>query len=183
MNFLLDEPPAQRVRAVLSLGANLGDRFATLQAAVDGVHAFEGIRVVAASPVVETDPVGGPDQPDFYNAVLLVDTRVAPLELLAACQQVERDHGRERSVRWGPRTLDVDVITYGEMVASTAQLQLPHPRAAQRAFVLAPWLCLDPDARLPAGEGAPVAVRDLLAVASDRHGVRPVPGMTLAVPR
>ncbi|HEX2806339.1 MAG TPA: 2-amino-4-hydroxy-6-hydroxymethyldihydropteridine diphosphokinase [Kineosporiaceae bacterium] len=183
MNGLLDEAPPQRVRAVLSMGANLGDRFATLQAALDGVHAFEGIRVVAASPVVETDPVGGPDQPDFYNAVLLIDTRVAPLELLDACQQVERDHGRVRSVRWGPRTLDLDVIIYDDLVAETPQLQLPHPRAAERAFVLSPWLAVDPSATLPGGDGARVSVRDLLAVAKDRDGVRAVPGKTLVVPR
>jgi 2-amino-4-hydroxy-6-hydroxymethyldihydropteridine diphosphokinase len=183
VNGLLDEAPPQRVRAVLSMGANLGDRFAALQSALDGVHAFEGIRVVAASPVVETDPVGGPEQPGFYNAVLLIDTRVAPLELLAACQQVERDHGRVRSVRWGPRTLDLDVITYDDVIASTPQLELPHPRAAQRAFVLSPWLAVDPSAMLPGGDGAPMSVRALLASAKDRDGVRAVPGKTLVVPR
>jgi 2-amino-4-hydroxy-6-hydroxymethyldihydropteridine diphosphokinase len=183
VNGLLDEAPSQRVRAVLSMGANLGDRFATLQAALDGVHAFEGIRVVAASPVVETDPVGGPEQPDFYNAILLIDTRAAPLELLAACQQVERDHGRVRSVRWGPRTLDLDVITYDDVIASTPQLQLPHPRAAERAFVLSPWLSVDPSAMLPDGDGVLVPVRDLLAVAKDRDGVRTVAGKSLVVPR
>ena len=183
MNHLLGEAPPERVRAVLALGANLGDRFATLQSALDGVHAFEGIRVVAASPVVETDPVGGPDQPDYLNAVLLVDTRLAPLELLAACQQVELDHGRERSVRWGPRTLDIDVISYDAIVADSGQLVLPHPRAAERAFVLAPWLAVDPDAALPSGQGPPRSVRELLALAVDRAGLRLRPVPALAVPR
>ena len=179
----LDEAPSAPVRAVLALGANLGDRRATLQAALDGIDAFEGIHVVAASPLLETEPVGGPDQPDFLNAVLLADTTLAPLELLAACQQVETDHGRARVVHWGPRTLDIDVIAYGTLVAATKQLELPHPRAAQRAFVLAPWLAVDPDAELPGPDGGASPVRDLLAAAPDRDGIRAATDAPLVVPR
>jgi 2-amino-4-hydroxy-6-hydroxymethyldihydropteridine diphosphokinase len=180
---LLDETPAAPVRAVLALGVNLGDRPATLQSALEGLDAYEGIRVVAASPLMETDPVGGPEQPSFLNAVLLLDTTLAPLELLAACQQVEHDHGRVRVVRWGPRTLDIDVIAYGSLVATSAELELPHPRAAVRAFVLAPWLELDPDAALPGPDEAGRPVRELLARAADRGGVRRVEGEALVVAR
>jgi len=168
---VLVRPPGRPVRAVLALGANLGDRRATLQAAVDDLAGFEGIRVTAASPVVATAPVGGPEQPDYLNAVLLVDTLLAPLDLLAACQQVEQEHGRVRVVRWGPRTLDIDVISYAGVIGAVPGLELPHPRAAERAFVLAPWLSVDPDAVLPGPHGGR-PVRELLAVAPDRDGVR-----------
>jgi dihydroneopterin aldolase/2-amino-4-hydroxy-6-hydroxymethyldihydropteridine diphosphokinase len=178
---VLEEVPAKPVRAVLALGANLGDRAATLQAALDDLDAFEGIRVIAASPVLQTDPVGGPDQPDYLNAVLLVDTMLAPMELLAACQEVENDHGRTRHERWGPRTLDVDLISYGDVVAATGQLDLPHPRAGERAFVLAPWLAVAPDAVLPGPDGDRRPVSELLAAAPDREGVRPADGVVLVV--
>jgi dihydroneopterin aldolase/2-amino-4-hydroxy-6-hydroxymethyldihydropteridine diphosphokinase len=178
----LGDPPAEPVQAVLSLGANLGDRLATLQSALDDLAGYEGIRVTAASPVVETAPVGGPEQPDYLNAVVLVYTALAPLELLAACQQVEHDHGRERHVRWGSRTLDIDVITYDDVVAASTELELPHPRAAERAFVLAPWLAVQPTAVLRVG-GDPVPVGDLLARAPDRDGVRATSRPDLRVPR
>ncbi len=177
----LDEAPARPVRAVLALGTNLGDRAATLQAAVLDLDAFEGVRVLAASPVVETDPVGGPGQPDYLNAVLVVETTLSALDLLAACQQVEAEHGRSRSVRWGPRTLDVDVVDYEGTLAATSVLVLPHPRAAERAFVLVPWLAVDGDAVLPTG-GGPVAVADLLGRLGDDGGVRARPDLRLEVP-
>ncbi len=166
------------VEAVLALGANLGDRAATLRAAVAELDRVEGVQVVAVSDVVETDPVGGPEQPAYLNAVVVVRTSLLPLELLAACQAVETAHGRERSVRWGARTLDVDVLAYGrpgdadEVVSDDAALTLPHPRAHERAFVLAPWVSVRPDAllRLPSGQVRPV--RELLAEAADRDGVR-----------
>jgi 2-amino-4-hydroxy-6-hydroxymethyldihydropteridine diphosphokinase len=179
----LDEPPVHPVRAVVALGANLGDRPVTLQAALDDLAGFEGVRLREVSPVVETSPVGGPDQSDYLNAVLLLTTTLSPLELLAACQQVEAEHGRTRIVRWGPRTLDLDLIAYDQLItATTPQLVLPHPRAGERAFVLAPWLAADPDATLPT-EGGPVPVAELLAKAPDRDGVRWRPDLTLRVPR
>jgi dihydroneopterin aldolase/2-amino-4-hydroxy-6-hydroxymethyldihydropteridine diphosphokinase len=181
MTMDLSAAPASAVSAVLALGANLGDRVATLQSAVDELAAFEGVRVDAVSQVVETDPVGGPDQPDYLNAVLLVRTTLAPLELLAVAHQVEQAHGRVRQIRWGARTLDIDVITYGDVAADAGELQLPHPRAYGRAFVLVPWLTLDPGARLltPDGEHS---VADLLTRADDRDGVRPRPDIVLSVP-
>lgn len=168
----LDRVPAAARRAVVALGANLGDRAATLQAALDALAATEGVRVVAVSPAVETDPVGGPEQPDYLNAVALLDTRLSPHGLLAACQGIEARYGRTRDVRWGARTLDLDVIDYAGLVAADDVLEVPHPRAAGRAFVLAPWLAADPGAVLPT-PGGTRAVRDLLAAASDREGVRP----------
>jgi dihydroneopterin aldolase/2-amino-4-hydroxy-6-hydroxymethyldihydropteridine diphosphokinase len=147
---------------VLALGANLGDRAATLDAAVAELAATPGIEVVAVSPVVETDPVGGPEQPDYLNAVVAVRSTLTPHALLAACLAVEQRHGRERRVRWAARTLDVDVVTYGGLVLDTPDLVLPHPRAATRAFVLAPWAALDPRARL-AVPGGSLPVAELLA--------------------
>jgi 2-amino-4-hydroxy-6-hydroxymethyldihydropteridine diphosphokinase/dihydroneopterin aldolase len=158
---------------VLALGANLGDREATLAQAVAQLAVTPGLEVVATSPVVETDPVGGPEQPDYLNAVVAIRSTLTPHALLAACLAVERRHGRERRARWAARTLDVDVITYGDLVLDTPDLVLPHPRAAGRAFVLAPWAALDPQARLPvrSDPGAPRArVADLLA---DLVGDRP----------
>lgn len=178
----LDEHPVRPVHAVVALGANLGDRLATLQAALDDLAGFEGVRLRTVSPVVETPPVGGPEQPDYLNAVLLVETTLSPLELLAACQQVESEHGRTRTVRWGPRTLDLDIISYDTLVAVTPELLLPHPRAGERAFVLDPWLAVDPDAALPGADGV-VPVADLLASAPDRDGLRRRPDLTLRVPR
>lgn len=158
---VLDAVPPSPARVVLALGANLGDRMATLIAAVGDLEASEGIRVVAASPVVETAPVGGPEQPDYLNAVVLLDTTLSPHALLAACQVVEAGHGRQRSVHWGPRTLDVDVISYDGLVARSPRLELPHPRAHERGFVLVPWAAVDPKGELPGDEG-PRAVLDLL---------------------
>ena len=175
----LDTHPAHPVRAVVALGANLGDRFATLQSALDDLAGFEGIRLQAVSPVVETAPVGGPAQPDYLNAVLLVDTTLSPLGLLAACQQVESEHGRTRPVRWGPRTLDLDLIRYDDLVAASPDLQVPHPRAAERAFVLDPWLAVDPEATLPGPDGEHRSVAELLPSAPDREGLRRRPDLTL----
>jgi 2-amino-4-hydroxy-6-hydroxymethyldihydropteridine diphosphokinase len=181
--LVLADPPAGPVRAVLALGSNLGDRREALQAALDALGGYEGIRVVAVSSVVESVPVGGPEQPDYLNAVALVDTLLAPLDLLAACQQVENDLGRRRTERWGPRTLDIDVIAYRDVVAASDQLEVPHPRAARRAFVLAPWLEVDPDATLPGEDGEALTVKRLLRTAEDRKGVRPAGLEPLVVPR
>ena len=131
-------------RAYLGIGTNLGDRLAFLQGAVDGLAATPGIAVVGVSHVYETDPVGGPEQPDFLNAVVGVDTTLTPHELLAACQRLEQDAHRVRREHWGPRTLDVDVLLFGDEQVDTPDLVVPHPRAAVRAFVLVPLADLDP---------------------------------------
>ena len=165
---------------VVALGANLGDVQETLEAAVRAVGDLEGVRVDTVSPLVETDPVGGPEQPAYLNAVLLAHTRLAPHRLLAALHRIEAAHGRTRETRWGARTLDLDLIQYGDpdtgtdVVSDEPELLLPHPRAAERAFVLTPWLRADPDARLRVAPGEVADVARLLT-ATDADGVRPGP--------
>jgi 2-amino-4-hydroxy-6-hydroxymethyldihydropteridine diphosphokinase len=128
----------------LGLGSNLGDRRAHLQAAVDGLAATPGITVVAVSPVYETAPVGGPAQDDYLNAVVALDTDLTPRELLTVARRLEAAEHRVRGERWGPRTLDVDVLLVGDEVVDDADLVVPHPRLEERAFVLAPLSDLDP---------------------------------------
>jgi 2-amino-4-hydroxy-6-hydroxymethyldihydropteridine diphosphokinase len=145
------------VTAVLSVGSNLGDRLACLQLAVDVLGPY------AISPVYETTPVGGVEQDDFLNAVLLCDLDAAVAWVRA--QQAEQAAERERPVRWGPRTLDVDLVVAPGPVPD--EVELPHPRAAERAFVLVPWHDLDPAAVLP-GRGPVVSLLGRL----DLSGVR-----------
>jgi 2-amino-4-hydroxy-6-hydroxymethyldihydropteridine diphosphokinase len=164
-------------QAVLSLGSNLGDRLATLQGGLDALLAGPDVTAVAVSGVYETAPVGGPEQPDYLNAVLIVDTTLPAAGLLARCQQAEAAFNRAREVVWGPRTLDVDIIVYGDVVSEDPGLTLPHPRAAQRRFVLAPWLEADPAAAVP-GQG-PVSA--LLARAG-QAGVRRRADLALRLP-
>lgn len=150
-------------RAVLALGSNLGERGETLSSAVAELVDPPEVRLLAISPIVQTKAVGGPQgQPDFLNMVIAVETSLPPLDLLRHCQAVEQKHLRVRDVRWGPRTLDVDIITYGDSASSDPTLTLPHPRAAERAFVLYPWSLIDPSAELN-GE----RVGDLAVKASD----------------
>jgi 2-amino-4-hydroxy-6-hydroxymethyldihydropteridine diphosphokinase len=165
-----------RRRAVLAIGSNLGDRLGNLQGCVHAIARIPDTEVLATSPVYQTAPVGGPEQPDYLNAVLIVSTGLAPLDLLEAAHRIEAEFGRVRDVRFGPRTLDVDIISYAGEVSSDPVLTLPHPRAHERAFVLAPWHDIDPAAELP-GRGA---VRSLLDGLSTRGGgVRREPGMAL----
>ncbi|MFJ8150094.1 2-amino-4-hydroxy-6-hydroxymethyldihydropteridine diphosphokinase [Streptomyces sp. NPDC096048] len=147
-------------RAVIALGANLGNRLETLQGAIDALEDTPGVRVKGVSPVYETEPWGvDPDsQPSYFNAVVVLKTTLPPSSLLERAHAVEEAFHRVRDERWGPRTLDVDIVTYAEVVSDDPQLTLPHPRAHERAFVLAPWHDVDPGAQLP-GHG-PVA--DLL---------------------
>ncbi len=154
-------------RAVLGLGSNLGERVERLRAAVSAMRADAGTQVLAVSPVYETAPVGGPDQPDYLNAVVLIETDRSPRDLLRLARRIEREGARQREQRWGPRTIDVDVIDIDGVISSHPRLTLPHPRAHERVFVLQPWLDLDPDAVL-AGVGS---VHDVLTTL-DRSGVR-----------
>jgi 2-amino-4-hydroxy-6-hydroxymethyldihydropteridine diphosphokinase len=163
--------------AVIALGANLGDAKAALQGALDALAATPGIEVLACSQVFETDPVGGPEQPVYVNAVALVDTSLAPLDLLVRANEIEQQWHRTREVRWGPRTLDLDIIDIAGVVLDTERLTVPHPRAHLRGFVLVPWLDVDPGAML---HGSPV--RELVA-GVDVSGVRAlVPALALEVP-
>lgn len=158
----LTQAPAHDVAAVVALGSNLGDSHQILHDAIDGFDKHPRVRVTAVSPLARTAPVGGPDQPDFLNQVLIVATTLSAWELLEFAHQLEQAAARVRDIRWGPRTLDVDIITYHDVASDHPDLMLPHPRAAQRAFVLAPWSWADPAAVLA---GVPVA--DLAARADD----------------
>lgn len=166
------------MKAVLALGSNLGRRFDTLQRAVDALFDAPGLEFVAASPVYETDPVGGPEgQRPYLNAVVIAETKLQPSMLLERAQSVENAFGRVREERWGPRTLDVDLIVVGDTVCDDPVLTLPHPRVHERAFVLVPWAQVDPDAEVP-GHGY---ISALLA-GLDQSGVRLRPDLTLQVP-
>jgi 2-amino-4-hydroxy-6-hydroxymethyldihydropteridine diphosphokinase len=164
---------------VLALGSNLGDRLDNLQRGVTALCG-DGLGCTAVSAVFQTAPVGGPEQGDFRNAVLLAESALPATAILRRCQLAEAELGRVRTVRWGPRTLDVDVIACGAEVIDDPELTLPHPRAHERAFVLAPWLDVAPDAWLPGWGG----VAELLAAAPDRAGVRRLDevALTLAAP-
>ncbi len=139
-------------RAYLGIGTNLGDRLAYLQLAVDALIAADGVRVVAVSPVYETAPVGGPEQPDYLNAVVALDTASTPRALLDLAHAIESAADRVRTVRWGPRTLDVDVLLVGDEQVDEPDLVVPHPRMEERAFVVVPLADLDPEwrSRIPA---------------------------------
>jgi 2-amino-4-hydroxy-6-hydroxymethyldihydropteridine diphosphokinase len=162
-------PAEQRADVVLAVGANLGDRLAALRAAVAAIGQLPDTEVTALSPVYQTAPVGGPEQPDYLNAVLTARTGLRPRDLLARLHEIEAEHGRVREVRFGPRTLDIDIISYAGQVSDDPVLTLPHPRAHERAFVLAPWHDVDPEAMLGADR-----VADLLAGA-DQTGIRRLP--------
>lgn len=142
------------MRAVLSLGSNLGNSAEILSSAAEALN--EVSEVIALSSFYQTRPVGGPPQPDFINAVIIIETNLEPEELLLVAQAIEGAHGRERNentVKWGPRFLDIDLIKCDEMLINSSDLTIPHPRAHEREFVLRPWNEIDPTANLP-GFGA-----------------------------
>jgi 2-amino-4-hydroxy-6-hydroxymethyldihydropteridine diphosphokinase len=159
--------------AVLSIGSNLGDRMAALQGALEAVRPW--VRVV--SPVYETPPWGPVPQDDFLNAVLLVsDPSADPAEWLSRAHAAENAAGRTRTVRWGPRTLDVDIVDVRGVMSADPLLTLPHPRAAERAFVLVPWLAADRAAVL---DGRPVAELVAGLATAEVTAVRLVPDLVL----
>ncbi|GGZ80409.1 2-amino-4-hydroxy-6-hydroxymethyldihydropteridine diphosphokinase [Streptomyces bluensis] len=166
-------------RAVLSLGSNLGNRLETLQGAIDALEDTPGVRVKAVSPVYETEPwgVAPGSQPTYFNAVVVLKTTLPPSSLLERAHAVEEAFHRVRDERWGPRTIDVDIVSYADEVSDDPVLTLPHPRAHERAFVLAPWHDVEPEAQLP-GRG-PVA--QLLADIT-REGVAPRADLELQLP-
>ncbi|HEX4444463.1 MAG TPA: 2-amino-4-hydroxy-6-hydroxymethyldihydropteridine diphosphokinase [Galbitalea sp.] len=144
---------SEGVRAILSLGSNLGDRESILRAAIADVGALDGVEVLAVSSIVQTAAVKphGIDEsaPAYLNLVIEVLTNRSAGAFLASTNGIERQHGRVREVAWGDRTLDIDIITMADLQLNTDALTLPHPRAADRGFVLVPWLEIDPDASLP----------------------------------
>lgn len=137
-------------RAALALGANLGAPRQALRQAVAGLADEPGVSVVAVSDLWRTAAVGGPAQPDYLNAVVVVESDLAAPALLDLAHRLEQAAGRERGERWGPRTLDVDVLAVGDVLSDDPALTLPHPRAHERAFVLVPWAQVEPGRVVPA---------------------------------
>jgi 2-amino-4-hydroxy-6-hydroxymethyldihydropteridine diphosphokinase len=139
--------------AFVALGANLGDRLATVEAAVEAIDDLDEVAVDDVSGVYETLPVGGPEQDPYLNAVVRIDTDLAPHDLLGELQLIETAFGRNRSVeeRWGPRTLDLDILLFGAEELDTPDLVVPHPRLRERAFALVPLMEVFPGGTLPDG--------------------------------
>lgn len=155
--------------AYIALGSNMGDRFEYLKKAIFLLGSHEEIRVVNTSSIYETDPVGYTDQDQFLNMAVQVITRLKPHELLDECLRIEEELGRKREIRWGPRTLDLDILLYNQENIETEKLTIPHPRMSERAFVILPLLELDPDLMLPLREKP---LKSCLQSIPDREGVR-----------
>ena len=135
------------MRAVIALGSNLGNRELNIDSAIAELAKI--IEISHLSNNHETDPVGGPEQPKYLNAVLIAETQLDPHELLISMLEIENKLGRKREIHWGPRTIDLDLIVVGDEVVVSDVLVLPHPRAHERKFVLEPWLEIDPTAQIP----------------------------------
>lgn len=165
-------------RCLIAVGSNLGDRIANVRAAVSGLDATDGVEIVAFSKLYETAPVGGPDdQGPFYNGALLLDSTLSAADLLALLHRLEADRERRRVVHWGPRTLDLDLLVFGDLVSDDPVLQVPHPRQHLRRFVLVPVCDVAPElvhprlGRTMADLLAelPVEPGDLTAIATEWH--------------
>jgi len=153
------------IRAYVALGSNLGDPVGTLKDAIENLAALRGSLLKAISSLYRTAPVGLRHQPDFINAVVALDTRLAPMELLEELFAVEAAFGRQRGIKNAPRTLDLDLLLYGDQVQDDPQLTIPHPRMHERAFVLVPLAEIAPDTFIP-GRGR---VADLLAACAGQR--------------
>ena len=134
------------MKAVIALGANIGNPLENLEIALSLLR--ESTEVISVSSFYKTAPVGGPAQPDYLNAVCIIESELPALDLLSLLQGIEKSLGRERSEHWGPRTIDLDLIQFGGLLSKSTELELPHPRAHERRFVLEPWLEIDSDAVL-----------------------------------
>jgi len=157
----MNDPTPRPTRCLIALGSNLGDRFENLRAGIAGIRDTAGIDVVALSPLYETAPVGGPDdQGPYLNAALVADTTLDAAEVLALLHRIEAGRERERAVHWGPRTLDLDLLVHGDLVADTTELMVPHPRMHERRFVMVPVCDIAPDLVHP---GLGRTMRELLA--------------------
>lgn len=169
----LETAPESPVKIVLGLGGNLGDVRETLRESITDLDKTPGIQVTDVSALARTAAVTHGDavaQSDYLNAVVIAETTLSPRELLDAVHRIEDAHGRVRVERWGDRTLDIDIITFADVLSNEPELTLPHPRAANRAFVLVPWAQVEPDAAIPGEDGGQVA--ELAEAAPDRPGVR-----------
>jgi 2-amino-4-hydroxy-6-hydroxymethyldihydropteridine diphosphokinase len=134
------------MKAVIALGANIGDPEEQMEIAIALLR--ESLDLIAISSIIKTAPVGGPSQPDYLNAVCIAESELSASDLLALLHGIEKSLGRVREERWGPRTIDLDLIQYGTIFSSADELTLPHPRAHERRFVLEPWFEIEPDAIL-----------------------------------
>jgi 2-amino-4-hydroxy-6-hydroxymethyldihydropteridine diphosphokinase len=134
------------MKAVIALGANIGEPLEQMQIAIALLQ--ESLDVLAISSIYTTAPVGGPEQPDYLNAVVVAESELSAMDLLGLLQGIEKSLGRERIERWGPRTIDLDLIQYGAIISKADELTLPHPRAFERTFVLQPWAEIEPEAVL-----------------------------------
>ncbi|HAQ06149.1 MAG TPA: 2-amino-4-hydroxy-6-hydroxymethyldihydropteridine diphosphokinase, partial [Bacillus bacterium] len=155
--------------AYIALGSNMGDRFGYLKKAILLLEGHEKIKVVNTSSIFETDPVGYTDQDQFLNMAIHVLTSLKPLELLDACLRVEEETGRKRDIRWGPRTLDLDILLYNHENIETEKLTIPHPRMSERAFVILPLIEMNPNIKLPVMEEP---LKSCLKSIPDKEGVR-----------
>ncbi|RKD22772.1 2-amino-4-hydroxy-6-hydroxymethyldihydropteridine diphosphokinase [Ammoniphilus oxalaticus] len=155
----------------ISLGSNVGERFYFLQQALESLQKFDGVEVNAISNVYETDPVGLVDQPSFLNCVAGGKTRLSADELLAAALRIEQELGRVREIRWGPRTIDIDILTYGLERRDEEHLQIPHPRMRERAFVMIPFAEIAPTQLIAVGNELKTTV-EMLENVNDKSGVR-----------
>lgn len=156
-------------KAYLSLGSNIGEREENLKAAIEQLHAHSNIEVVKVSSIYETDPVGYEEQEQFLNMVVEVKTSLNSFELLEVCLNTEKNLGRKRDIRWGPRTIDLDILLFNQENIKSEQLTVPHPRMHERAFVIIPLLEIDSGIELPTMK---VPLREVLEDRSDREGVR-----------
>ncbi|QQZ09515.1 2-amino-4-hydroxy-6-hydroxymethyldihydropteridine diphosphokinase [Heyndrickxia vini] len=154
--------------AYISMGSNIGDREKNLKDACASLK-DNGLELLAESSVYETDPVGYTDQGEFLNIVVKVKTELLPEQLLKKCLEIEKELGRTRDVRWGPRTIDLDILLYNNENVETEHLVIPHPRMHERAFVLVPLIEIDPGAQLP---NATIPLRQVLNEIPDKEGVR-----------
>ena len=169
----LEQVPSSPRQAVIALGGNIGNVSDTFRQVISQLSAASGVGIVEVSPLVRTSAVlaaGQEEQPDYLNAVIIVSTMLSPLGLLDLLQGIEDEHGRKRTERWAARTLDLDIIDYQGVTSDDERLELPHPRAAKRAFVLLPWSLIAPTAQL-AGAGEVVVLADY---AADRDGVKEI---------
>ncbi len=155
--------------AYIGLGSNLGDRVGHLSRAIKELDQSEGIMIRQVSAFYETDPVGVTDQPDFINAVAEIETTLTPRDLLKTTKTIEARQKRNRDVRWGPRTLDLDILLYDDQHIDEADLKLPHPEVRNRAFVLVPLAEIAPDLLVPGAK----QVKQLLAELGEITGVSP----------
>ena len=165
-------------RCLIAVGSNLGDRLANVRSAIAGLEATDGVEIVAVSRLYETAPVGGPDnQGPFYNGALLADSTLGAADLLALLHRLEADRERRRVVHWGPRTLDLDLLVYGDLVSDDPALLVPHPRQHMRRFVLVPVCDVAPEVVHPRlGRtmadlltDLPIEPGDLTVIATDWH--------------